>query len=724
MLHKIRSSILILCAGCFVLVSHSSSADDWLNSWKAHARNWPAPVAQSGGRTIYAFGGVYIYDVSPDFAPDLVIQDGNRNERVKIRPRRSWELKENHIGSMVSWQPRTPENDFQPYLPINLIDGNYDTNWCSREQARPDVEPAWIRLDLPRETRVKNIRLVPRKEKELLLRPGKPPWKFTYGSGVPLQLEIKMSRDAWHWETVYKSGSVEVPPAGKALEFPLNTAAPTKQIWIIGNEFTRGDHDFSLAEVEVLDERGDNVALASRGTGVTVSSTNYGLGSSKEVYDQMWPVQYDLGVTWMRLSGSNPPYYHDTLSWRMVEREKGKYVIDERTDEAITEAARNGVQISTILGYGNWLYAPEAYHDPLDPAQFPQPMPPGALNREAREGYKNWARFMARHFKGRIRSYEIWNEPGEFGWGTVKDWMKSYYDLVKDVAPVIRAEDPDAKVLVTGIASPGYPNLERVKRPDGWFRGLLTYGVVPYLDAFAWQTQNYLWFPEQQIYKDYARGAREFEQDMKQAGFKGIYLVRENWWGAPYPMPYGQAERKFPNLDVTMTEIRKAKDMARMFVMSAGVGATTSFWCNTWFDQDPLDEGLFRNTFSADPMSPMQPQTAYYVMRTLATVMDRTKATDTLKVEFSNTPADFSQFSFTLPGNQYFVTAWVGGISADDYPGIRSDLLIRGSQAHKVTGIDILNGVSQDLRFTADSAGTHLTGVLLRDYPLFIQIGM
>lgn len=209
-----------------------------------------------------------IYDVSPDFQSEAVIQDGNRNARVKIHPKKSWELKDNHIGrSMVSWQPRTPKNDFQPYLPINLIDGNYDTNWCSRKQARPDVEPVWIRIDLPRETRIQAIRLVPRKEKELMLRLGFPPWKYEYGTGIPNELEIKISRDAWHWETVYKSEEVEVPLSGKALEFPIEKATSTKQIWIIGNNFTRGDHNFSLAEVEVLDESGENVTQASGGRG-------------------------------------------------------------------------------------------------------------------------------------------------------------------------------------------------------------------------------------------------------------------------------------------------------------------------------------------------------------------------------------------------------------------------------------------------------------------------
>jgi len=725
------NSCLIFLIGTLLVWNQWSRADDWRNDWKAHARNWPARVAEVDGHAVDAFGSVYVYEVSPDFQNDVVIQAGNQNEQVKILPKKSWELKDNHIGSMVSWNPRTADDDFQAYLPINLIDGNYDTDWASRVEARPDVEPVWIRLDLPEETRIKSIRLVPRKPKEVNTQPGLPHWKFENGEGIPDQLEIKLSRDAWHWETVCKTEHLKVPDAGKVLEFPLATATLAKQIWIIGNGFSRGnvsfgeairDNNFSLAEVEALDDRGENVALASRGTGITVSSTNYGQGSTKETYDEMWPVQYDLGATWMRLGGSNPPFHNDTLSWRMVEREKGKYLIDEKTDEVITEAARNGIQIDLILGYGNWLYAPEKHEDVLDPAQFPQPLPPGASNLEAREAYKYWARFMVRHFKGRIKVYEIWNEPQSFGWGADKDWMKSYSELFKEVAPLIRKEDPEAKVLMTGVQSPDYFSMAGVKRPNGWFDGLFRYGVIPYMDVFAWQTENYLWFPEQERYKEYPHNVKEFEQDMAKLGFKGEYFVRENCWSAPYPKPYDQAERKFPLLDTTLTEKRKAKEMARMFVMNTGIGATTSFYDNTWLDQDANDFGLFRNTFSADPMNPMQPETAYYLLRTLATVMDQTKPSEEVKAEFSNQPADFYNFNFTLPGNEYYVTAWLGGISVDDHPGIRSDLLVRGLEAKKVTGIDILNGTTQDLKFATDGDGTRIGGVMLRDYPLFIKI--
>src|SRR5688572_25923442 len=107
------------------------------NSWKGHSRYLPANVGQVGDYPIQAFGKVYVYTVSPDFQPDNAIQANNANPVTKIHPKKSWELVDSHLGSMVSWQPRTPENDFQPFLSIHLIDGNPKTSWRSRVQSRP-----------------------------------------------------------------------------------------------------------------------------------------------------------------------------------------------------------------------------------------------------------------------------------------------------------------------------------------------------------------------------------------------------------------------------------------------------------------------------------------------------------------------------------------------------------------------------------------------------------
>ena len=113
---------------------------------------------------IYAFGRTFVYGVSPDFDKNTVTRRGQQRAPVKITPKKSWQTTDNKLGSMVSWQPWLPKNDFQPLLSVNLIDGAPDTCWCSRGEGQPDVAPAWIRLDLAAEEMLEEIVLIPAKK--------------------------------------------------------------------------------------------------------------------------------------------------------------------------------------------------------------------------------------------------------------------------------------------------------------------------------------------------------------------------------------------------------------------------------------------------------------------------------------------------------------------------------------------------------------------------------
>ena len=289
------------------------------------------------GIPVYGYGYTYIWEVSPTFIKGTQLQEGNNANQKKIRPKKSWEINDNKVGADTGRIPRTALMDPQLQLSIRLIDGDYDTFWCSRAQAQPDFEPAWIRIDLAKESLIKAVALVPREDNK----------------GMPSDLTIKVSRDSWHWETVYENPSYVVPADAKPRVFPFEPIR-AKQIWIIGRNLPEVDfkaYSFSIAEVEVIDETSDNLALASRGAGVTVSSTSRGGG--RELAEMLWATHYDLGLKWIRIAESS------ILLWNYVEQEKGKYVIDPRTDEVITECVRNGVNVVLCLGFTNWLYTPQ-----------------------------------------------------------------------------------------------------------------------------------------------------------------------------------------------------------------------------------------------------------------------------------------------------------------------------------------------------------------------------
>jgi hypothetical protein len=114
------------------------------------------------GIPIYGFGYTYIYGVSPDFVVRSRLQAGNHAAIVKLKPKKSWEISDNMLGATPPREPRTARTDQQPFLGISLIDNDPDTYWSCRGQCRPDVETAWVRIDLAVETIVKAVVIVPR----------------------------------------------------------------------------------------------------------------------------------------------------------------------------------------------------------------------------------------------------------------------------------------------------------------------------------------------------------------------------------------------------------------------------------------------------------------------------------------------------------------------------------------------------------------------------------
>ncbi|MCP4630829.1 MAG: discoidin domain-containing protein, partial [bacterium] len=339
-------------------------------------------------------------------------------------------------------------NDDQPLLPVHLIDGDPETAWSSRGGPVPKRQPEWIRIDLPAETTISGVGLVcskigpggnfPEYVRHINPKPGK---------ALPKEITVKISCDGMNWETVYENKKFKGPETGPTkIEFEPKRA---KQIWIIGEDFPamlRIGHAFSIGGVEVYDTEGNNQALISRGSGVQVSSSNYGYGMDRFTQKMLWPVQYDLGFKWTRVG-----YDMGMFLWSYVEREKGKLQIDPEADAAVTEAFNNGINVILCLDKSNWLY-----HDPprktnwkksriyeMMETYFDHQGWPDASDKQL-EGYLRYVDYMVRHFKGKIAYYEICNE-----WNaSPRTSPADYARVVKATIPVIKKADPDAKIML------------------------------------------------------------------------------------------------------------------------------------------------------------------------------------------------------------------------------------------------------------------------------------
>lgn len=678
--------------------------------------------AVCNGVPLYGYGYSYIYGHSPDFFPGSTIQKGNAAPVRKLAPRKSWQVSDNRIGATPPRMPRTARDDIQPLLDIHLIDGDPQTYWKSRGDNGPDVEPAWIRIDLPREMRLQAVVLVPRKD----------------GTGMPADLAIRLSRDGEHWDEIYHNTHQTCPKGERPMNIPF-PAQPAKQIWIIGRKLPfmpyYDSFAFSLAEVQVIDENGENVALASRGTSVIGSSFETCITSQRETHRMLWATHYDLGVKWVRIN-----YAGSVLNWEMVEREPGVYEIDPEADAAITQAVNNGCRIVFCLGFTNWLYADSPQPDKAMrkvhtwaneySVQVGSPQPDEAMRKELfyanefsvplpsvqeprmLEGFKRFVRFMVQQYKDRVDYFEIWNEEsgGYGGWGDAPPEL--FTKWVKEVSLVIKGVHPDAKIVMGSLSGLG----PRRKFGLDWLKTCFKAGIATSIDVIGFHGY-YGAGPEDKAWLGFNNDIQEAKSLGHAYGFNGEFWQTEWCNFAPYPRPQNN-----PGLP-WVTEMVKAKQMARFAIMNLAQGVLF-FWNETWNDGHiDRDVGLFRNSFSGSWINPTQPQPVYYVLRTLCTVFDQARPTD-LKLDILNCKKTIESHTFKLPSGDILISLCQTGNSQDVSPSCQADVRLLGAKYQHAIGIDTLNGTEEKVRVSEDGKNSLLKNILVKDYPVVLRLSV
>ncbi len=136
------------------------------------------------------------------------------------------------------------------------------------------------------------------------------------------------------------------------------------------------------------------------------------------------------GVKWARCQ----------TGWNRCETQKGVYNF-QWLDSVVDNLLQRGITPWFNVGYGNKLYMPDASHDAA------VGYVPLYYGEETLQAWKNYVGALARHFKGRVGYFEIWNEPnGDNFWQPRTPDPLEYAKLIRLTAEVIRQEIPDAKV--------------------------------------------------------------------------------------------------------------------------------------------------------------------------------------------------------------------------------------------------------------------------------------
>ncbi len=134
--------------------------------------------------------------------------------------------------------------------------------------------------------------------------------------------------------------------------------------------------------------------------------------------------------------------------WDDVEPKKGEFRF-EKYDRLVETLDRGGIKILGLLDYNtswggdNWNSAPN----------------PELFTRYARE--------VVKRYKGKVKYWEIWNEPDQDIYWVPQDGMKAYTELLKKVYPAIKEEDPTAVVVLGGLSGGAVFPLRKVYANGG-----------------------------------------------------------------------------------------------------------------------------------------------------------------------------------------------------------------------------------------------------------------
>ncbi|MCJ7737693.1 MAG: hypothetical protein MUQ10_10335, partial [Anaerolineae bacterium] len=379
------------------------------------------------------------------------------------------------------------------------------------------------------------------------------------------------------------------------------------------------------------------------------------------------------------------------------------------------------------LGFGNRLYTHEDSSRNLPQLwewYYENPAPP--TTPEALSAWGRYVRFMAEHFGDRVRYLEVWNEWNiPVYWGAEPE-LEHYLSVARVAIPILREVCPHAKIVLGSSAGFCYgisqwdladlldkrPEELGLDKPVTLFLQAVR-SLIQDVDVIAWHP-NYQKDPESPEFRGYADDVRAFQEYCAALGFHGEYMVTEFNYGANYP-PTAP-----PNWWGTfqVSEMAKAKYIARFHVQHTALGVG-SFVCETWTDMYPLDISLLRRTFAADPISPVQPQPAYYVTRNLATAMEDLQPA-TFDFDVESNVAEVEADPMRREGEKV-VALWLpgrAGDSSDIHPG---DVTVQGVY-RKATGYDPFSGTSQVLRIKVQDGQTRLADILIRDYPVFLRL--
>lgn len=400
-----------------------------------------------------------------------------------------------------------------------------------------------------------------------------------------------------------------------------------------------------------------------------------------------WTRIFDSGFKFARIGQYEN--CSDYTSWDWVEQKRGIYTIPKEVDDYIDSLADNGVTIVVQLLYGN-----EMYTSPL--GRLPDSTVPGAsschppdqsgnsvfwapITSEQIRAFVNYTRWTVNHFRGRVKYYEIWNEPSEYFW-TPEPTPKTYAALASEVIAAVHETDPAAKVVfgAFGLTEREFPR-----------QAIDECNCAQHIDVFSYHA-----------YGDFGNNQNPEAQDEQAHAIDSPALLREMVRGRSGIRPdiaFWNDEFNAPSSWKGSDEQTQAKYIVREMILDRIAGVRTFLWeLIPGVDGNQGDDyGLIHGMMMRS--EDFVPRPAFLAVQNTNSVFSDTTLDNSISVtsDFHNSspPASVRSHAFRSNTGKAIIAFWLPVLSkAGDSSVVTGDLTIKNSGIRRPVLMDLVTG--------------------------------
>lgn len=457
-----------------------------------------------------------------------------------------------------------------------------------------------------------------------------------------------------------------------------------------------------------------------------VESSPWGINFSSPQVDDWTPVlekSAELGIKWARIH----------VGWGGVETQKGLYDWS-RCDKVVDFMVANEIEPFANIGLGNPVYLGGRVRG-IPPTRDP----------EAMDAWKKFLAAAADRYKGRVRYWEMANEPNiRIFWQPEPDAVE-YAQFVIEGSKVLKSVDPNCKIcagVTAGIVL-------------DYIREFLAAGTVPHFDVFVYHAyrtvpEGYnaalvvraqtdlsrvkITFDKRQIQTlDFLKEYRDLKALLRKRGFKG---------------PIWQGETGYPSSEDTIHwrgdgpwgKQIQAKFILRRLLIDWLAGAETSSYFLMVEFSSRLDarmawgfHALGKNTKGLLVLEDLSPKPAYFALQRLCSALAGVQRTeqaayaleilDPGSLRSDLVSDDILAWTFAFPsGNKGFVY-WVPvGMREAIQPGEVTvkvaESALEGMSAPVL--VDLIEDAVYELSPTSGEGWKVFENLPLTDYPLIL----